>query len=185
MHKTTAVFVVGALVLAAGATAEPRDRTGTGNVGVDLIVAPSLGFGLPIRLTKNLTARAVFGFGSSATNGAAAWSAGGDLRYTLRPDADLSLYASVQASYLRSGATMGPAGTGTAASPVLSASSGNAGLYGAGLGLQRRLGRRTSAYAELRYGRVTSTGVYDSWGTWGAGGRNQVSLALGATFGLR
>jgi hypothetical protein len=185
--RTTPALVLA--VLAASGTAaaaeKPRGDRG-GAVGVDIVAAPSPGFGIPIRLTRNLTLRALVGFGSTATN-SAAWSVGGDLRYTLRPESQTSLYASVQASYLY-GSGGGyeyyqtPAG---ATAPVAQTASGSGGLYGAGLGVTRRLGRTASLYGEARYGRMSSAGVYDSWGMWDLGGGNVVSFALGATFGLR
>ena len=99
--RRTVLIAVASLALAGSAIAqqEPRDPGRDGKVGVDLVAAPALGFGVPIRLTKNLTLRTTVGFGSAAT-GAAAWSLGSDLRYTLRPDADWSAYLSGQASYL-------------------------------------------------------------------------------------
>ncbi|HVO10845.1 MAG TPA: hypothetical protein VMX54_08895 [Vicinamibacteria bacterium] len=175
-------LLLAVVVLAAAANLasaqEPRDPGGTGRVGFDLVAAPAPGFGVPIRLTRNLTLRATAGFGSSPAGGTAA-SVGGDLRYTLRPDSDWSAYLSGQASYLHTSDSSGYYAAGT------SGSAGSAGLFGGGVGLRRKFSRSTSAYAEARYGRLTSTGVYDSWGMWGVGGQNTVALALGATFGLR
>jgi hypothetical protein len=175
------LLVVACLATAVTTSAqEPGNPTRGGRVGFDVVAAPAFGFGIPIRLTKNLTLRATAGFGSAVAGGAA-FNVGGDLRYTLRPDADWSAYASAQASYLYASS-----GTGYArySSSTLSGGGDNAGLFGAGLGLRRQLGKRTSAYGELRYGRLTATGVYDSWGMWSVGGQNTVSFALGATFGL-
>ena len=176
-----AAMVVVCLATAVTASAqEPSNPTRGGRVGIDVVAAPAFGFGIPIRLTRNLTLRATAGFGSAVAGGAA-FNVGGDLCYTLRPDAQWSAYASVQASYLYASS-----GTGYArySSATFSGGGDNAGLYGAGLGVRRQLGSRTSAYGELRYGRLTATGVYDSWGMWGVGGQNTVSVALGATFGL-
>ena len=184
MRRAIAVGL-GLLSMAGLAGAEPPDTRGGGRVGVDLIAAPSFGFGVPIRLTKNLTLRATLGFGSSVSNGAA-WNLGGDLRYTFRPESELSLYAAVQTSYLHAGTSVSPyqsAATGT--SQVVYQQAADGAMYSGGLGVQRRLGRSTSIYAEARYGRMTAQGVYDSWGMWGVGGQNSVSFALGATFGLR
>ncbi|HXY38804.1 MAG TPA: hypothetical protein VEQ10_03995 [Vicinamibacteria bacterium] len=170
-----------AVVMLAGAglasAQEPRDPGSGGRVGVDVVAAPAFGFGVPVRLTKSLTLRATAGFGSSPAGGSAA-NVGGDLRYTLRPDSDWSAYVSGQASYLYASNSSSYYGAG-------SPTSGSAGLFGGGVGLRRKFSRSTSAYTELRYGRLTSTGVYDSWGMWGVGGQNTVALALGATFGLR
>lgn len=182
MRTTLLVALVSLAVAGRASAQEPRDHTGDGRVGVDLIAAPALGFGVPIRLTKNLTLRATVGFGSAVAGGAA-WNLGSDLRYTLRPDADWSAYLSAQASYLH-------ASTVSAYSSAQSSSGapgygGNGGLFGGGVGLRRNLGHQTSAYGELRYGRLTATGVYDSWGMWRVSGANTVSFALGATFGLR
>jgi len=174
-------LLLAVVVLAAADLAwaqEPRDPGGTGRVGVDVVAAPAFGFGVPIRLTKSLTLRATAGFGSSPSGGAAA-NVGGDLRYTLRPDSEWSAYLSGQASYLYGSNPSSYYGAGT------SASGGSAGLFGGGVGARRKFTRSTSAYAELRYGRLTSTSVYDSWGMWGVGGQNTLALALGATFGLR
>ncbi len=179
--RTSLLLAAVSLATAAVASAqEPSDHTGSGRVGVDVVAAPAFGFGVPIRLTKNLTLRATAGFGSAVAGGAA-FNVGGDIRYTLRPEADWSAYVSVQASYLYASS-----GTGYArySSSTFAGGGNDAGLFGGGVGLRRQLGSRTSAYGELRYGRLTSTGVYDSWGMWGVGGQNTVSLALGATFGL-
>ncbi|MGE5127954.1 MAG: hypothetical protein ACM3PV_16800 [Betaproteobacteria bacterium] len=182
--RRTVLIAVAALAAAGSVSAqqEPSDPGRGGKVGVDLVAAPALGFGVPIRLTKNLTLRTTVGFGSAAT-GAAAWSLGSDLRYTLRPDADWSAYLSGQASYLHAPNPSGYRSTASGADSL--ALSGNGGLFSAGLGLRRSLGRQTSVYGELRYGRLTATGVYDSWGMWRVNGLNTVSFALGATFGLR
>ncbi len=180
MRTTLLVAVVSLVTAGLAGAQEPTDHSGSGRVGVDLVAAPAFGFGLPLRLTNNLTLRATAGFGSAVAGGGA-FNLGGDLRYTLRPEAGWSAYLSAQASYLHASATSASSGYG---SPV-AAGAGSAGLFGGGLGLRRQLGSRTSAYGELRYGRLTSTGVYDSWGMWGVGGANTVSLALGATFGLR
>jgi hypothetical protein len=182
--RRTVLIAIAALAAAGSVYAqqEPRDPGRGGKVGVDVVAAPALGFGVPIRLTRNLTLRTTVGFGSAAT-GAAAWSLGSDLRYTLRPDADWSAYLSGQASYLHAPALAGYRSTAPGGDTTGYAGSG--GLFGAGLGLRRRLGSQTSVYGELRYGRLTATGVYDSWGMWRVNGANTVSFALGATFGLR
>jgi hypothetical protein len=189
--RRTLALAVGMLSLAALGAAEPKDTRGGGRVGVDLIAAPSFGFGVPIRLTRNLTLRATLGFGSSVSNGAA-WNLGSDLRYTFRPESELSLYAAVQACYLHAGSSLSPYGSASAygssaasTSPVVYQQAANGALYSGGVGVQRRLGRTTTIWAEGRYGRMTSSGVYDSWGMWGVGGQNSLSFALGATFGLR
>jgi hypothetical protein len=180
MRTPLLVAVVSLATAALASAQEPRSPGSGSRVGVDVVAAPAFGFGIPIRLTKNLTLRATAGFGSAVAGGAA-FNVGGDLRYTLNPDAVWSAYASVQASYLYASS-----GTGYArySSSTFAGGGDSAGLYGAGLGVRRQLGSRTSAYGELRYGRLTATGVYDSWGMWGVGGQNTVSLALGATFGL-
>jgi hypothetical protein len=181
--RTALLAAAAAAALASASLAaaqEPRQASSRGRVGVDVIAAPAFGLGIPIRLTRQLTLRATAGLGSAVAGGAA-FDVGGDLRYTLQPDASWSAYASVQASYLYASS-----GTGYArySASTFSGGGDSAGLFGVGLGLRRQLGSRTSAYGELRYGRLTSTGVYDSWGMWGVGGANTVSLALGATFGL-
>ena len=180
--RTTLLVAIVSLAASGGAFAqEPRDHSGGGRVGVDVIAAPALGFGVPIRLTENLTLRTTVGFGSAVAGGAA-WSLGSDLRYTLRPDADWSAYVSAQASYLHA-STISAYGSAQSSSTPGYGSDG--GLFGGGVGLRRRLGHQTSVYGELRYGRLTATGVYDSWGMWRVSGANTVSLALGASFGLR
>lgn len=181
MRTTLLVAAVSLWTAGFASAQEPRNHGGSGRVGFDVVAAPAFGFGVPIRLARNLTLRATAGFGSAVAGGAA-FNVGGDLRYTLRPAAEWSAYLSGQASYLYASS-----GTGYArySSNSFSGGGSNAGLFGAGLGLRRQLGRSTSAYGELRYGRLTSTDVYDSWGMWGVGGQNTVSLALGATFGLR
>jgi hypothetical protein len=177
-----ATISLAAAGVASAQTQEPRDPKGGGPVGLDLIAAPAPGFGVPFRLSKNLTLRATVGFGTSASNGAA-WNLGGNLRYTLRPEADWSAYLSAQASYLHA-STQAYGGTSAGSGGALGYGA-NGGLFGGGVGVRRNLGHRTSAYGELLYGRLTSTGVYDSWGMWRVNGANTVSLALGATFGLR
>lgn len=182
--RRTVLIAVATLAAAGSAFAqqEPRGPDQGGKVGVDLVAGPAFGFGVPVRLTKNLTLRTTVGFGSAVASGSA-WSLGGDLRYTLRPDADWSAYLSGQATYLHASTLAGYSGTASGA--VGQALTPNGGLFSAGLGLRRSLGRQTSAYGELRYGRLTSAGVYDSWGMWRVNGLNTVSFALGATFGLR
>ena len=90
MRTASLVFVV-ALAVAGAASAqaqEPHDRSGGGPIGVDVIAAPAPGFGLPFRLTKNLTLRASMGFGSAVSGGAAmrtyAYATFGQLRPRLQ-----------------------------------------------------------------------------------------------------
>jgi hypothetical protein len=188
--RVPSALALGLLLSAAGAVGEAAEKQRGdqgGRVGVDIVAAPALGFGVPIRISPNLTLRAIVGFGSTQTS-AAAWSLGGDLRYTFRPQSQTSAYASVQGSYLYGtggGYQYYQTPTGQNTDPVVAPQSTNGGMYGLGLGVTRRLGRSTSLYGEARYGRVSSTGVYDSWGMWDVGGGNTVSFALGATFGLR
>ncbi len=156
--RRTVLIALASLATAGSALAqqEPKGPDHGGKVGVDLVAAPALGFGVPIRLTKNLTLRATVGFGSAVAGGAA-WSLGGDLRYTLRPDADWSAYLSAQGSYLHASTLTGRYSTPTSVGAPGFTPDG--GLFSAGVGLRRNLGRQTSAYGEVRYGRLTSTGV--------------------------
>jgi len=185
--RTTLLAVLVSLAAAglASAQQEPTDHNGGGPIGVDLIAGPAPGFGVPFRLSDHLTYRALVGFGSSPSGGAA-WSLGNNLRYTLRPDADWSAYVSVQASYLHAATTSyGGTGSGGTGSGGALGTGVNGGLFCGGVGVRRNLGRRTSVYAEALYGRLTSTGVYDSWGMWRLSGANTLSAALGATLGLK
>ena len=58
-------------------------------------------------------------------------------------------------------------------------------MVGGGLGVRRNLGKDTSAYAELRYDRMSSANIYESWGTLGTTGLNRFSFGLGVTVGLK
>ncbi|MFN8091619.1 MAG: hypothetical protein U0599_05235 [Vicinamibacteria bacterium] len=170
------------------AAAEPPGSGHAGNVGIDLVAAPQFGLAIPFRLSDHLTFRAMLGAGSSQSN-TGAWMAGGDLRYTLAPLSQTSVFLSVQSSYLFSSGGTGyatSARTGQSqATPVAQSYGGSGGMFGGGLGVRRNVGRSTSAYAELRYDRMSSANVYQTWGTLGTSGQNRFSFGLGVTMGLK
>jgi hypothetical protein len=170
------------------AAAEPPGSGHAGNVGIDLVAAPQFGLAVPFRLGDHLTFRAMLGAGSTQSN-TGAWMAGGDLRYTVSPFAQTSLFLAVQSSYLfaSSGTSYaGSAGTGQPqATPVAQSYGGSGAMFGGGLGVRRNIGKDTSAYGELRYDRMSSASIYQSWGTLGTSGQNRLSFGLGVTVGLK
>ena len=189
MRGTAALTTV--LVLATASlslAAEPPGSGHAGNVGIDFVAAPAIGIAVPFRLSDHLTFRATLGAGSTQSN-TGAWTAGGDLRYTLSPLSRTSVFLAVQAGYAYSSSGVTYAGSAATsqpgATPVAQAYGGSGGLFGGGVGLRYNVSRGTAAYGEVRYDRATSSNVYDSWGTLRVSGQNRVSFGLGITFGLK
>lgn len=184
-------LLVTAMVLSStslGLAAEPPGSGHAGNVGIDFVAAPALGVAVPFRLSDHLTFRATLGAGSTQSN-TGAWTAGGDVRYTLSPLSRTSVFLAVQAGYAHSSsgvAYAGSAATGqSGAAPVAQTYGGSGGMFGGGVGVRQNIGHSTSAYGEVRYDRTTSPNVYDSWGSIHATGYDRISFGLGLTFGLK
>jgi hypothetical protein len=180
------VMLLGAATLSLAA--EPPGSGHAGNVGVDLVAAPQFGLAVPFRLNDHLSFRAMLGAGSTQSN-TGAWMLGGDLRYTVSPLSQTSLFLAVQSSYLfassgRSYAASARTGQ-SQATPVAQSYGGSGAMFGGGLGVRRNIGRDTSAYGELRYDRMSSANIYESWGTLGTSGQNRFSFGLGVTVGLK
>lgn len=170
------------------AAAEPPGSGHAGNVGVDLVAAPSFGVAVPFRLNDHLAFRAMLGAGSTQSN-TGAWTAGGDLRYTVSPLARTSLFLAVQAGYAWASSGTSYAGSAATnqrqATPVAQGYGGSGAMLGGGLGVRHNIGKDTSAYGELRYDRLSSADIYQSWGTLGTSGQNRISFGLGVTVGLK
>jgi len=169
--------------------AEPPGSGHAGKVGIDFVAAPAIGLAVPFRLSNHLTFRATLGAGSTQSN-TGAWTAGGDLRYTLSPLSRTSVFFAVQAAYAYSSSAgvtyAGSAATNpSTATPVPQAYGGSGGLFGGGVGVRHNLGKTTAVYGELRYDRATSGSVYDSWGSYRATDNDRVSFGLGLTLGLK
>lgn len=126
--------------------------------------------------------RATLGAGSTQSN-TGAWTAGGELRYTLSPLSRTSVFLAVQAAYANSSSGVTYAGSAATsqpgATPVAQAYGGSGGLFGGGAGVRHNVGKDTAVYGELRYDRATSGGVYDSWGSFRATDVDRVSFGLG------
>jgi hypothetical protein len=189
MRGTAALTTV--LVLATASVslaAEPPGSGHAGNVGIDFVAAPQFGLAVPFRLSDHLTFRAMLGAGSTQSN-TGAWMAGADLRYTVSPLSQTSLFLAVQSSYLfaSSGTSYASsAQTGQPqATPVAQSTGGSGAMFGGGLGVRHNIGKDTSAYGELRYDRMSSASIYESWGTLGTSGQNRFSFGLGVTLGLK
>ncbi len=169
--------------------AEPPGSGHGGTVGIDFVAAPSIGVAVPFRLSDHLTFRATLGAGSSQSN-TGAWTAGGDVRYTLSPMSSTSVFFAVQASYAHASSGMGYAASATTGNPgvaPMEQAYGSGGLFGGGIGVRQNIGRSTSAYGEVRYDRATSPYVYDAWGTFhtSGSGYDRISFGLGLTLGLK
>jgi hypothetical protein len=168
--------------------AEPPGSGRGGKVGIDFVAAPAIGLAVPFRLSEHLTFRATLGAGSTQSN-TGAWTAGGDLRYTLSPLSRTSVFFAVQAGYAHASSGVGYAASAAtnqpSATPVAQSSGGSGGLFGGGVGVRHNLGKDTAVYGELRYDRATSETVYDSWGSFRATDSDRVSFGLGLTLGLK
>lgn len=180
-----------ALVLATASLATAAEPPGSGrggNVGIDFVAAPAIGLAVPFRLTDHLTLRATLGAGSTQSN-TGAWTAGGELRYTLSPLSRTSVFLAVQAAYAHSSSGVTYAGSAATsqpgATPVAQAYGGSGSLFGGGAGVRHNLGKDTAVYGELRYDRATSGTVYDSWGSFRATDNDRISFGLGLTLGLK
>jgi hypothetical protein len=168
--------------------AEPPGSGRAGKVGIDFVAAPAIGLAVPFRLSDHLAFRATLGAGSTQSN-TGAWTAGGDLRYTLSPLSRTSVFFAVRAGYAHASSGVSYAATAATnqagATPVAQSSGGSGGLFGGGVGVRHDLGRDTAVYGELRYDRATSGTVYDSWGSFRATDNDRVSFGLGLTLGLK
>lgn len=188
--RGTAFLATALVLLAASASpaAEPPGSGHVGSVGIDFVAAPAIGIAVPFRLSDHLTLRATLGAGSTQSN-TGAWTAGGDLRYTVSPLSRTSVFLAVQAGYAHSSSGTTYAGSAATdqpgAAPVAQAYGGSGGLFGGGVGVRYNVSRGTAAYGEVRYDRATSSSVYDSWGSFRATDNDRVSFGLGVTFGLK
>ena len=145
-----------ALVGLALASASPALAQGNqGSFGLDAMVAPTTGLGFAYYVTDGLSLRPWVGLGYSDYSGVFA-NVGAQLRWELTADSRWSPYVSASALYSHNGAvsvttltgTTGRPGTGSGYQPYSVQS--NAGQFGVGAGLRRRMSRSLALFAEGR-----------------------------------
>ncbi len=149
--RRTLVF----LSLAMAAASPTLAQGYRGAFGLDAMVAPTTGLGFAYYVTDGLSVRPWVGLGYSDFSGVYA-NVGAQLRWEMIADDRWSPYVSASALYSHNGAVSIATPTGTAGRP--DAGSGyepysvqsNAGQFGVGAGLRRRMSQSLSLFAEAR-----------------------------------
>jgi hypothetical protein len=179
-----------ALLWLAAAVASPALAQGNqGSFGLDAMVAPTTGLGFAYYVTDGLSLRPWVGLGYSDYSGVYA-NVGAQLRWEIAADRRWSPYVSASALYSHNGAvsmtTTSPTGTtgrpdtGSGYQPYSVQS--NAGQFGVGVGLRRRMSRSLALFAEGRV--MYTTYPMGTAGTgWASTQVNENSRAE-AVFGL-
>jgi hypothetical protein len=179
-----------ALVGLALASASPALAQGTqGSFGLDAMVAPTTGLGFAYYVTDGLSLRPWVGLGYSDYSGVFA-NVGAQLRWEITADSRWSPYLSASALYSHNGAvsvaTTSPTGTpgrpDTGYQPYSVQS--NAGQFGIGAGLRRRMSRSLALFAEGRVMYTTypmgTTGT--GWSTTQINDNSRAEAVVGLTY---
>lgn len=181
-----------ALLCLAAAVASPALAQGNqGSFGLDAMVAPTTGLGFAYYVTDGLSLRPWVGLGYSDYGGVFA-NVGAQLRWEIAADRGWSPYVSATALYSHNGAvsvsTQNPTGTtgrpdpGSGYQPYSVQS--NAGQFGVGAGLRRRMSRSLALFAEARLMYMTypmgtsSTG----WSTTQISDNSRAEGVIGLTY---
>jgi hypothetical protein len=181
-----------ALVGLALASASPALAQGNqGSFGLDAMVAPTTGLGFAYYVTDGLSLRPWVGLGYSDYSGVYA-NVGAQLRWEITADNRWSPYLSASALYSHNGAvsvtTTSPTGTprqpnaGSGYQPYTLQS--NAGQFGIGAGLRRRMSRSLALFAEGRVMYTTypmgTTGT--GWSTTQINEHSRAEAVVGLTY---
>ena len=180
-----------ALLCLAAAVASPALAQGNqGSFGLDAMVAPTTGLGFAYYVTDGLSLRPWVGLGYSGYSGVYA-NVGAQLRWEITAESRWSPYLSASALYSHNGAvsvTTSPTGatgrpdTGSGYQPYSVQS--NAGQFGVGAGLRRRMSQSLALFAEARLMYTTypmgtsSTG----WTTTQIGDNSRAEGVIGLTY---
>ena len=151
--RRTLVFLSLAMATAGPALAQGYQ----GAFGLDAMVAPTTGLGFAYYVTDGLSVRPWVGLGYSDFSGVYA-NVGAQLRWEITADERWSPYVSASALYSHNGAVAYTPTSPNGSPSQPNAGSGyqpysvqsNAGQFGVGAGLRRRMSRSLSLFAEAR-----------------------------------
>jgi hypothetical protein len=181
-------FLLG-LVLAAASPALAQSNQGS--FGLDAMVAPTTGVGFAYYMTDGLSLRPWLGLGYSDLGG---WYAnvGAQLRWEITPAGGWSPYLAGSALYSHNGTVaMTPASpTGSTGRPATGSGyqqfsvQSNAGQFGIGAGLRRRMSRSLALFAEgrLMYTTYPMGTAGTGWATTQVNDNTRAEAVLGLTY---
>ena len=184
-----------ALLGLVAATASPAlAQANRGSFGLDAMVAPTTGLGFAYYVTDGLSLRPWVGLGYSGYSGVYA-NVGAQLRWEIAADSRWSPYVSATALYSHNGAvSMTPTSpTGTTGRPNTGAGyhqfsvQSNAGQFGAGAGLRRRVSQSLALFAEgrLMYATYPMGTSGTGWSTSRINDNTRAEAVLGLTYLFR
>jgi hypothetical protein len=180
-----------ALLWLATAAASPALAQGNqGSFGLDAMVAPTTGLGFAYYVTDGLSLRPWVGLGYSDYSGVYA-NVGAQLRWEITADRRWSPYVSASALYSHNGAvavttsptgTPGQPNTGSGYQPY--SVQGNAGQFGLGAGLRRRMSRSLALFAEGRimYTTYPMGAAGTGWSTTRINDNSRAEAVVGLTY---
>ena len=185
-------FVLIGLALAAASPA--LAQANRGSFGLDAMVAPTTGLGFAYYVTDGLSLRPWVGLGDSDFSGVYA-NVGAQLRWEIAADSRWSPYVSATALYSHNGAVSAtptsPTGTtgrpdpGSGYQPYSVQS--NAGQFGVGAGLRRRVSQSLALFAEGRvmYTTYPMGTAGTGWSTTQINDNSRAEAVLGLTYLFR
>jgi hypothetical protein len=183
------IFVLVGLALASASPALAQGNQGS--FGLDAMVAPTTGLGFAYYVTDGLSLRPWVGLGYSDLNGVYA-NVGAQLRWEITADSRWSPYVAASALYSHNGAvsvtatsptgTQGRPNTGSGYQPYSVQS--NAGQFGIGAGLRRRMSRSLALFAEGRvmYTTYPMGAAGTGWSTAAINDQTRAEAVIGLTY---
>jgi len=185
-------FVLIGLALAAASPA--LAQANRGSFGLDAMVAPTTGLGFAYYVTDGLSLRPWVGFGYSDFSGVYA-NVGAQLRWEIAADSRWSPYVSATALYSHNGAVSATPTNPTGATGRPNTGSGyqpysvqsNAGQFGIGAGLRRRVSHTLALFAEGRvmYTTYPMGTAGTGWSTTQINDNSRAEAVLGLTYLFR
>jgi hypothetical protein len=191
--RRTLVLIGLALAAASPALAQAN----RGSFGLDAMVAPTTGLGFAYYVTDGLSLRPWIGLGYSGYSGVYA-NVGAQLRWEIAADSRWSPYVSATALYSHNGAVSmtsmtSTSPTGGAGRPSTGAGyqpysvQSNAGQFGLGAGLRRRVSQSLALFAEgrLMYTTYPLGTAGTGWSTSQISDNTRAEAVLGLTYLFR
>jgi hypothetical protein len=185
-------FVLIGLALAAASPA--LAQANRGSFGLDAMVAPTTGLGFAYYVTDGLSLRPWIGLGYSDYSGFYA-NVGAQLRWEIAADSQWSPYVSGTALYSHNGAVSMTSASPTGGTGRPNPGSGyqpysvqsNAGQFGAGVGLRRRVSQSLALFAEgrLMYTTYPLGTAGTGWSTSQISDNTRAEAVLGLTYLFR
>jgi len=180
--------LIGLALASASPTLAQANR---GSFGLDAMVAPTTGLGFAYYVTDGLSLRPWLGLGYSDYSGVYA-NVGAQLRWEIAADRRWSPYVSATALYSHNGAvSLAPASpTGTTGRPNTGSGyqqysvQSNAGQFGVGAGLRRRVSQSLALFAEGRvmYTTYPMGTAGTGWSTTRIDDNSRAEAVLGLTY---